>query len=854
MSTLHAVLLRHAGTVHPHGTPAPKAYESNAAGLVALEAELLDRNAALGARLRDALARLRPHDLATTGARLLKNLDRELGADRTHMPLFRRFPRSTPRDTHALYVDRVFSLLLQSPAQPCVLCGTVGSVHPVSPCAHLVCRTCFDGSDYTGCPICRVRITPGDPFLQPSRTDDTPPARPAAGPLRLLTLGAGLADDAARALGRLLDRRTPLSQQDAEDLVVLVGHAPADLGWLPEHIPVRETNAMVLRVLLHLPETRAAAREHLPRLLRTATDVLRLLVAWSGGDPGLTAAPPRFHTLPRPLRRDLLAVLDALPPAQVAEDLLRHRRLWKRAAEPLHPYEHASRYPRAALAFAVLRGTAPETVPPVAAELRQADKNAFALDAGGRVRTVGFAAHVEQALADGDTDRATALLAKRPGELVRRLDHLLRLSESPLPEPLLPALERALPKVGPGPLLSAYGTLRNRHLPAERRVFFPRGQIARSYAIYDARPPLPRHTTAHISGLLEAEILRRLETAPRHDTAVLDAGLARLAAPFAERTASPALVSVPRGSTQRLPDGDVLRLFLHWTEPEGTRVDLDLSVAFFDADWEFAGLCDYTDMRYRDTAAIHSGDLTSAPPPDGSTEYVDLDLGRLTGAGARYALVVVFAYNDVPFEELQDAFAGFMELPDAERRDSAFHPRGVRQRFDLSGESRVCVPMVVDLAERSALWTDIHLPAEGGYHDVEEHRGGLARLGRDLTAYFTGGSRVTMWDLACWHAAARCAEVTVLKSGEAWTYHRWEGEPARDFAARVRGLKRPDERQLDLYADDRVSGRDALLLLVDGGTLEPRGAKGEVYRLYPGPVDGCGLDRLAASDLLAALG
>ncbi|NGN64214.1 hypothetical protein G5C51_09895 [Streptomyces sp. A7024] len=853
MSTLHAVLLRHAGTVHLHHTPAPGPYEPNANGLVALEAELLDRNAALSAPLRDALARLRPKDLAATGARLLKDLDRELGADRTHMPLFRRFPRSTPRDTQALYVDRVFALLLQQQRQPCVLCGTVGSVHPVAPCAHLVCRGCFDGSDYTGCPVCRVRITPGDPFLQPSRTDGTPPARTAAGPLRLLTLGADRATDAARTLARLLARRTPLSPQDRDDLRVLLEHAPPDdLGWLPEDIPVRETKALVLGLLLLDERSREALTARLPGLLTTATDVLRLLAVWSGGEADLLA-PPRFKSLPRPLRRTLLAVLDGLAPALVAEDLRRHPRTWKHAAEPLHPYEHAARFPRAALAFAVLRETRLAELPH--AEPHIAGQRDLRVDEHGRIRTAGFAPQIEQALAAGDTDRATALLAKRPGELVRRLDHLLRLSGEP-PAPLLAALQSALPKAGAGPLLSAYGALRNRHLPPHRRVFFPRGQLARSYATDDHRPPLPEQTTARICGLLEGEILRRLAAAPRHDTAVLDAGLARLAAPFAERTASPALVAVPRGSTQQLPDGDVVRLFLHWTEPKGTRVDLDLSVAFYDQAWKFAGLCDYTDMRYLDTAAIHSGDLTSAPAPEGATEYVDLDLRQLADAGARYAVVLVFAYNDVPFEDLQDAFAGFMELPDAERRDSAFHPRAVRQRFDLTGESRVCAPMVLDLDQRSALWTDIHLSAAGGFHNVDRHHPVLGRLGHDLTTYFTGGGRVSMWDLACWHAAARSDEVTVLGprgTDEAWTYHREEGQPIADFAARVRGLERPDQRQLDIWADSFASGRDALLLLVDG-TLEPRGAKGEVYRLYPGPVDGCGLDRLAASDLLTALG
>ncbi|WP_449481452.1 hypothetical protein [Streptomyces avidinii] len=38
------------------------------------------------------------------------------------------------------------------------------------------------------------------------------------------------------------------------------------------------------------------------------------------------------------------------------------------------------------------------------------------------------------------------------------------------------------------------------------------------------------------------------------------------------------------------------------------------------------------------------------------------------------------------------------------------------------------------------------------------------------------------------------------------------------------------------------------------GEVVPTGASGAAYRLLPGPVDGRGLERLAAGDLLAALG
>lgn len=942
MSVLSSVLLRRLRTVYVDQAGPRPGDPSTAPGLVALEAELLDRGFAPTAELHAALAWLGPAGLADAGKQLVRHIDAELGADRTHMPMFRSFPASVPDDTFQLFVDRVFTLLLQWPKQPCVLCGTVGSVHPVSPCAHLVCRECWDGADYAGCPICHRRIDRDDPFLKPA-----PPLHAcevAVGPLKLLALGKDSRADAVRALLRLLARRTPLPPQDRDDVKILLAHAPADLGWFPEDIPVRQTKALALGMLLLDRHTRVTATELLDTQLTTATDVLRLLCVWSGGDGDLLK-PPRMRSVPRALRRRLLGILDGLAMPSLVEDVLRHPGPWKRAAEILHPYEQHARHPKAALAFAVLRatdvsegalgeallrtaaehpdavrvtrcdaaGTAAEqtaeagaaggehtasaqtateqtatartaaagtgaeqtvgartaTEQPAPAGARTgAEQTVGARTVGIRVKPATWAARVEQALQEGDFEAALDLLAQRPGELLRRLDHLLRLRElDVLPQELGDVLRRVLPKAGPGPLLAVLGRMRIRHLPGGRRVFFPRGQVTHSFTIDDTRVPLSPKVTEAVCDLLEAEALRRLgrHDAPRLDLSVLDSALTGLAVPAAETAASKALVTVPRGSTQPLPEGQVLRLFLHWMEPAKQRVDLDLSVAMYDAEWNFAGLCDYTNLVHEGRSAVHSGDLVSAPAPDGATEYVDLDLAALAERGVRYALPVVFSFNDIAFDELLDAFAGFMALPSAaeEDRNASYDPRTVRQRYDLVGDSRIHVPMLVDLDRRTFLWTDLHLPADEGFHSLYRHGADLGRVAQDLHQYFASG-RTTLWDLAVWRAAARGDEVAVIRRAphpravdELWRYRRHEGEADTAFAARVRDLEPPQARQpsetADALAGEAASHRHVFLALVHGG-VAPAGATGSAYRLLPGPVDGCGLEALAAGDLVAALG
>ncbi|WP_405788422.1 hypothetical protein OG753_12300 [Streptomyces sp. NBC_00029] len=862
MPELSTVLLRRLHTVYVDQAGPRPGDPSTTEGLTALEAELLDRGYALSVPLRSALAWLGPTGLAAAGAQLIRDIDILLGADRTHMPLFRSFPASVPDDTLGLWIDRVLTLLLQWPDQPCVLCATVGSVHPVAPCAHLVCRTCWDGADYTGCPVCHHRIDAADPFIRPSpHPGDVPPG---GGPLRLLAFAADRAADSVTALGKLLARRTPLSPQDKEETRVLLAHAPAGLDWLPDEIPVRETKALVLGTLLRERRTREAVRALLPGRLTTATDVLRLLAVWSGGEADLLE-PPRVRSLPRPLRRELLAVLDGLDPALLVEDVLRHEDLWKRAAEILHPFEQHARHPRAALAFAVLRGTDTAGTALGAALLATAAAYPHAVRTdGSRVRAATWLARAEEALRGGDPDRALAVLAERPGELVRRLDHLLRLYAADTLAPrVAEVLAERLPKAGPGPLLSALGRLRIRHLPGTRRVFFPRGQVAHSFTVPDDRAPLAEAVTRSVCELFENEVLRRLAAADPCDMAVLDSRLAHLHVPSAERAAAKALVTVPKGSFQALPDGEVLRMFLHWMEPARGRVDLDLSVVLFDTDWNYVGLCDYTNLVHGERAVVHSGDLVSAPAPHGASEYVDIDLDALADTGVRFAMPVVFSYNNIPFELLPDAFAGFMALPTRSGRTARYDPRTVRQRYDLVGNSRIHVPLLVDLERRGFLWTDVHLPDDEGYHSVREHQEDLARIGRDLFQYFSTG-RTTLWELAGWHAAARCREVAVLRRtprpsdpDELWSYRRGSGEDTAAFAARLVGLRDPDavlaSAEVDALAGSAASGRSVFLALVDGG-VAPAGASGSAYRLLPGPVDGCGLEQLAAGDLVAALG
>ncbi|MET9855355.1 MXAN_6230/SCO0854 family RING domain-containing protein [Streptomyces sp. NPDC006450] len=883
--SVEELMLRRLRTVYVDRPPA--AASPGTEGVRPLEGELLERGHTLSRELYAALAVLAPTDLAEERSHLLALTDGLADTRRGPRPAFRRFPFSIPRDTESWYTDRVLSLLRRDPARPCAVCAETRPVRPVAPCAHLVCGSCREGADPTGCPVCLRPVDPSGPFLS-----DSTEVRPSAGhrapcsdgsgippgPLRLLRLGTDPAADAARVLTPLLARPAPLSPEDHADLPLLLRLAPAGLGWLPARIPVPQTLALVLARLLTGPAPRDAVLPLLAGRLTCATDVLRLLAALSGGDPGLLAPPPSgFRSPARPLRRALLGVLDALPAPGLVEELLRYPTAWKRAAETLHPFEGYARHPRAALAFAVLRGT--DLSGALGAALREgaaAHPDAVRVE-GNRLRPATWTGRLEQALAGADPGAAAAVAGERPQELVLRLDHLLRLhaGDRPVPE-LTRELARGLPFVGAGPLLAALGALRGRarDRTGSRRVFFPKGPAGHIRSVAEERPPLPGPLVAAAAALLEAEVLRRFALAEGepYELAVLDRELADLPVPSGQQARAGSPVTVPRGSVLALPAGEALRLFLHWTGARDQVAHLDLAVAFFDADWRFTGLCD-RDRPVHGRAragAVHAAGFDWAPAPvpvrEGDTEYVDLDLAGLAGHGDAYAVPLVSGYSGVPFEELDRAFTGFTARPADGPHTAPDHPRAVGRRFDLSGPvTRARVPVVVDLAGRRALWADLRLPPSDAFESVIPHGDRVAAAASDAWAHFTSGTRTTLWDLTVWRAAARTREVAVVRratetsaTGEVWLYRAASGEEPAAFAARIAAQEPPEERRAradaDAEAAELAAGKRAFLALTRA-VAAPEGGSGTACVLLPGPAEVPGpFARVTAGDLVAELG
>ncbi|EGE37955.1 hypothetical protein HMPREF0059_00806 [Actinomyces viscosus C505] len=528
-----------------------------------------------------------------------------------------------------------------------------------------------------------VRILPD---YRPSPREPLP-----GGDGALTELGLATARDLERIVADLIAQATPFSVQDRADLTAL-----RDFG--PEAAPrvaVKE-NLAVLTVTF--PDLDFSAS------YRTVTDVLRLAVAMAGGDVSL-AEPCRFPSFSRAQRRRLLGLLDAVGQVQdsrgSAEEMARRCERWKRLARHLRPGDYARRFPRAvALLHQVASGGA----------------------------EAGFTSRLEEALARRDVEGALRLLSTRPGVFARRLNHLLRLCvDEAARERVVAEFARVAPEVALPVLVRLW------------EYFSSPGPDALPWRVVAIKAATGTKTTLIPStrrpGPADAAVVRAVEEALRQRKRLgriaVDQGMYEgYTAPVGLRSASPGLRTPGRGTRLPLPESETIRFFLHWrdlpeappkapgpagpaaAEDRDTRVDLDLSAFFVSEDFTRTEQIAYYNLR--STAAVHSGDLTSAP--DGAAEFIDITLAEALRQEWRYVVMTVHSFSHHQLSEVPECWAGAMARGADPQSGEVFEASTVMQRLDLVSPTFNATPFVIDLAERRLIWWD--LPVGVGEHQV----------------------------------------------------------------------------------------------------------------------------------------
>ena len=478
--------------------------------------------------------------------------------------------------------------------------------------------------------------------------------------------------------------------------------------------------------------------KNLSALMKTPTDVLRFITALSDGDVSL-AENTKFKKMKRSERRMILKLLNGMK--SLPENMVKYASKWLRLGEILHPGEKAKQMPKVYAAFSALRK-------------------------GEHIET--FNSKVEALINEGKHTDCAKLLVERPGDFARRLDALLR--KSTKKDGILKSFKSIADKVSTNVLLNIRSHFGARNNGAETRMFFPKGNMARTQVIPNTLKPLSRDVCEEVRMIVANTLIKRFAKEEDLGKVFIDDSLKTINVPFALRSASHSFKTIARGSRVAVAgDKNVIRLFTYWKNGlkagekqnedigyyDGNRIDIDLSVMFLNDKFEDAGHVSWTNLRDRDgsgneTLSVHSGDITDAP--NGASEFIDINIPVAIKNGYRYAAVNIYCFTGQTFNQMNECFAGVM-LRDDMKSGEIYDAKTVEHKYDLTSVGIASVPLLFDLVKKEIVWLDLAMKDRyaGWGRTIEGHKKSMSVIVKGIVEL----SKPTMYDLLTLHAKGR---------------------------------------------------------------------------------------------------
>ncbi|MHC0035368.1 TerD family protein [Pseudoneobacillus sp. C159] len=517
----------------------------------------------------------------------------------------------------------------------------------------------------------------------------------------------------------LLEAKTSISASDKADIEWVIAYIDDLTLIFPLQLHHKENLAFFISTLLKYEKIET---NQISVYFKTATDVLRLATAFSNGDVSL-AANTKYKKFKRTERRLLLALLEKCP--NRVEDMLRHKDKWIRLGEILHPGEYKHRYPRSKEAFDILRNNE---------------------------KYGTFTSKLEMSLAAREISSAVKLLKSRPGEFARRLDFVLRTANDV--GTVLGSFAEVASEVATPVLLQVMTHFQHRNKQSQMRTIFPKGNVSKMVAIENQLPVIDESTCRQVVEICENALFSKFAELSPLGHVFIDDRLRNYMIPFSQRSASKALRTIVRGSKLPIPEGNTIRFFTWWKEglvngEETGRVDIDLSAAIYNEDWHYLEHISFTNLRSHKYQAYHSGDIVSAP--NGACEFIDLDIESMLAFGSRYVVMSLFSYSEQSFAALPECFAGWM-IRQHPNSGEIFEPSTVQDKIDLATDTRICIPVILDLVEKTVLWTDLALRQQPDfYNTIEANQRGMVAIGQAMMSL----KKPNLFDLFMLHARAR---------------------------------------------------------------------------------------------------
>lgn len=520
---------------------------------------------------------------------------------------------------------------------------------------------------------------------------------------------------------KLVGSKESLSVEDRSIVEWFLKNSPT--LEFPEDIPYKENMCLIGAYMVE-------NKIPLGDLVKNATDVLRIATHMSGGDISL-ADNTRYKSFKRYERK---ALVNALEQVVREEDIARHAGKWTRLAHSLHVGDYSTKV------FEAVR------------KVRENKK----------IET--FNGKVEVLLSKGHVVKATKLLMQRPGDFARRLDHLIRSTKAVANQrKIINTFLSVADQVSTPVLLQLYGHFNTRADDMRHRVVFPKGSIQKAELI-SGLDPLNRSVMVKLLEGLDKTLVERFATGEPLGNVYIEEALLDCPIPTQQRSANTGSFSVARGT--RMPiaeDKNTLRFFVYW---KGR--DIDLSAAALGDD--FTHKSELTYYNLRTDGGHHSGDIVNAPR--GASEFIDIDIDKMLARGIRYIAMDVRVYCGPTFAEHEKCYVGWMTRSHPNSNE-IYDPATVEYKMDLTSESKAATPVIFDLQERKAIWTDLNTSANRGWsgNNVANNRANLRDV---IEAIASNDNKASLYHLFGAHAEAR--GTLVDNAEDADIVFGWDGD------------------------------------------------------------------------------
>lgn len=501
---------------------------------------------------------------------------------------------------------------------------------------------------------------------------------------KLTVLTVGNTNDILDIFKNLVSSKTNLSAQDKADIEEIIATYSNFYDYLPDEIPLKENVALIGKLILNKAAIKNATA--IQKYYKTATDILRLVTALSDGDICL-ATDTKYRSLRRCERRMVMDLLAGC--GNILEDMYRYQYQWIRIGEIIHPFEFtAKRYKSVNDAFNNLRNEKKPLFVP---------------------------GKVQAAINVKDMQTAAILLKDRPGDFARQLDKLLR--DASNKNYVVNCFREVADKVSVPVLLQVRQHFKDRNNGNPIRVFFPKGNLARAISIPNELPAVDDKICKAVVKICDNAIIEQFKSKDFMGNVYIDESMRNFLVPFNQRSASTGSKNLVRGSRVGLNENaEAVRAFIWWTNTDKSRntysdgrVDIDLSAAIYDENWNYVEHISYTRLRSGKMKAYHSGDITNGGSVNGKgvAEFIDINVDAVAQSG-RYVAFQVYSFTGQKFSELPNCRFGWMEREDVNSGE-IFEPSTVDMSIDVNAEGVTAIPVIFDCKTKEFIWCDMNL-------------------------------------------------------------------------------------------------------------------------------------------------